>query len=1012
MIDSSLLKGLPSETLISLLPGFLQVVYDKGVIKKFKKGEILHESGNKVEALYIPIDGDIVLFNKEKKEAFSFLEKGRSFALSSLLHDTIVNYSARFDSPTRIIEISKEDFLEFLKQHPDHHKYLEIISTSQAARNFRRFLSEYNLQPEKLITIISQLEQVKTVGIGSLNELLKKNILLFNDGEVLIKFPNKEYLSKRLAEGAWMGGEALVPPSTLSYQVFSSTCKSVLSISHEIILYSIESEIILEKLYNEPFINLMNVSDNYYLDFKSKKIEVSGVHRDFFKQNFPGISSEALLKSSSDFESLTVGCINICILLGRQYNYSLIEAYFHRNRMNLSTMTISAILEHMGVNARSFKGDFDKSEIPFLGFIENRLLIIYAYDEESIYFHDPGFGYGKMKRNSPLLNDIEWIEVVTYEKENLLEDEQSEVVSKYNVEKKKTKSKIYTKNLVLKEKKLLLKVAAISLVIFLIGLATPYISGKIVDEVIALKDLKSLYAYGFGLFLAYASLTFLGYLKGVLLTEFSYLFDYSYSVIFYKKLLDLKQKFFDKINVGYVFARMSELNQIRSFFSGTTLETLVSMITGTVYSIILFSYGWKIGMIPIVMFVFVFFLQYFFRKYIRKVHLRLFETNSKTNSLVSETVSSMTTIKAFKAEKYFSSKLDFWFLRSINLTKDLANMQGTFQSLMSFVLKIMPIIVVWVAILEAFKGTMSMGEVYASVMYLSRVTGPLNQIVTFFVSLEELKVSFQKLDDVFEEESEEDIKSKLSSMSVELKGLIRFDRVKFRYGDEGPWILDDISFSIFPKQRVALVGESGCGKTTLANLIAGNHQPTQGRILYDGMEQTYLSLDSLRSQVGFIQQDNRLFSGSIASNITFAKDFINEAKMHEVSRQAYCDEFISIFPTGYAQFLSEGGMGLSGGQKQRLCIARMLYQDPRILILDEATSALDSDSESKIIQTLREYMMDRTSIIIAHRYSTIRNCDYIIVMDAGKIVEVGTHEELIHKEGGKFFDLFKSQIVN
>ena len=164
-------------------------------------------------------------------------------------------------------------------------------------------------------------------------------------------------------------------------------------------------------------------------------------------------------------------------------------------------MVISGILEHMGVNARSFKGDFDKSEVPFLCFIENRLLLIYAYDEENIYFHDPGFGYGKMKRNSSLLKDVELIEVVTYEKENLLEDEQSEVISKYNVEKKKTKSRIYTKNLVFKEKKLLLKVVAISIVIFLIGLATPYISGKIVDEVIALKDLKSLYAYGFGLFL-------------------------------------------------------------------------------------------------------------------------------------------------------------------------------------------------------------------------------------------------------------------------------------------------------------------------------------------------------------------------------------------------------------------------------------------------------------------------------------------------------------------------------
>jgi len=1006
-----LLKGLPSETLISLLPGFLQVVYNKGTIRKYIKGEILHQEGDKVESLYIPIDGDIVLFNKDKNEAFGFLEKGRSFALSSLLHDTPVNYSARFDASARVIEIKKEDFFEFLKQHPDHHKYLEIISTSQAARNFRRFLSEYNLQPDKLITIISQLEEVRSVTPGSLNDTLKKNILLFNDGEIHIKFPNREYLSKKLTEGAWMGGEAMVPPSTLSYLIASCTSKSVLKISHEILMYAIESELILEKLYNEPFINLMSISDDYYLDFKSKKIEVSDVNRELFKQNFQKVSAESLLKSSSDFESLIVGTINVCLLLGRQYNYSLIEAHFHRNRLKLSTMSISNILDQMGMSARSFKGDYEKAEVPFVAFVSSRLLVVYAHDKEYLYFHDSGYGYGKLKKNDPILKDTEWVEVVSYEKADLLEDEQSEILDKYKIEKKQTQSRMYSKNLIFRKKKLLLQVGILSLVAFLIGLATPYISGKIVDEVIALKDLQSLYAYGLGLFLAYAFLTYISYLKGRLLSEFSYLFDYSFSVIFYKKLLDLKQKFFDKINVGYVFARLTELNAVREFFSSTTLETFISMITGAIYSVILFTYGWKIAIVPLIMFAVVFLLQYFFKKHIRKVHLRLFEANSKTNSLVSETISSMTTIKAFKAEKYFSEKMDFWFLNSINLTKDMSKAQTTFQSLMSFIIKCMPIIVVWVAILEAFEGKMSMGEVYAAVMYLGRVTGPLNQIVNFFVSLEELKVSFQKLDDVFEEEPEENIKSKLSSMSVELKGLIRFDRVKFKYDDEGPWILDDVSFSIFPKQRVALVGESGCGKTTLANLIAGNHQPTQGRILYDGMDQTYISLDSLRSQIGFIQQDNRLFAGTIASNITFARDFINPEKMHEVSRRAYCDEFINVFPTGYNQFLSEGGMGLSGGQKQRLCIARVLYQDPKILIMDEATSALDSDSESKIIQTLREYMMDRTSIIIAHRYSTIRNCDYIIVMDNGKIVEVGTHEELIHKEGGKFFDLFKSQIV-
>lgn len=1014
MIDSGLLKGLPSETLLSLLPGFMQEVYDKGRIIKLSKGDVLHHQGQKLTKLFIPIDGDIVLFRKKGKKAkvLNFLEKGRSLGLSSILFDEEVDYSAKVDQETRIIEIDVADFVNFLGQHPTYRVYLEVISTSEAARSLKRFLTEYNLHPEKLINIISQIEDVKDTSPVGLNSLLQNHLLLLNDGKTLIEFPDKEFLTKELFEGAWMGGEALVPPSLLSYRIQSTTATRVQKVPHEVIRFAIESDLILERMYNEPFINLTSISDDYYLDFQSPKIDDSGIHLELFQNHFPHVAVDGFLKSKTDFENLVMTTINVCILKKLPYNYSLIENQFHKARKNLSMLEIAQIFEHFDILTRPFEGSLDNAVFPLVTFVENRLLVLYASQDEDVYFHDAGFGFGKMDLNDPRLAQATYLEIMTIEDHDLASNTTEELLDKYNVQKKKTPSRQNTEMLIFKRKRLLINILGVSFVIFLLGLATPYLSGKIIDEVLSLKDMTSMISYGAGLFLAFGFMTLLNYFKGNLIAEFSYLFDYDYSSFFYKKLLDLKQSFFDDINVGYVFARLGELNVIRQFFSIATLETLINFVVSIVYCFVLFGYGWKIALVPIVMFVIVFVLQVFFKRYIRKIHLKLFETDSKTSSLVSETISSMLTIKAFKAERYFSNKMDEWFLRTTRLTRDLSMTQSTFQALMGWIVKAVPIVAAWVAVVQVFRGNMTVGSIYAVVLYVNRTANPLNQIVEFFVEWEEIKISFQKLDDIFEGPPEETFDEKVSSLPVDLKGLIRLDRVRFRYHEDAPWVLENISFSIYPKQRVAIVGESGCGKTTLANLIAGTHRPTQGRILYDGVDQRYLSIESLRSQMGFIQQDNRLFSGSIKDNITYPFDVVQTEKMQDVAKRAYCDEFINVFPTGYDQFLSEGGMGLSGGQKQRLCIARTLYQDPKVLILDEATSALDADSEFKIMETLRLYLQSKTAIIIAHRYSTIRNCDQIIVMDQGKVVEVGTHEELIHKEGGKFFDLFKSQIIN
>jgi ABC-type bacteriocin/lantibiotic exporter with double-glycine peptidase domain len=290
---------------------------------------------------------------------------------------------------------------------------------------------------------------------------------------------------------------------------------------------------------------------------------------------------------------------------------------------------------------------------------------------------------------------------------------------------------------------------------------------------------------------------------------------------------------------------------------------------------------------------------------------------------------------------------------------------------------------------------LSSGDLFGISLYLQRFVDPLNSIVQYYFTYEEVKVTFLKLSDIIPDSGS----TYDERHSLRLKGRIRFERVSFRYTQDGPWVVRDVSFSIFPGQIVGIVGKSGSGKTTLASLIAGNLQPTTGRIFYDDFERSFISDESFLSQIGFIEQNNQLYAGSIKSNIAYNDDVPNLDMLDKSIDLSYSKEFISRFPQELDTYLAEGGLGLSGGQKQRLCIARTIYSDPKIMLFDEATSALDSESEKAISDNLRLILKGRTAFIIAHRLGTIRNADVILVVEQGKLVQTGNHDQLIKAEG-------------
>jgi ABC-type bacteriocin/lantibiotic exporter with double-glycine peptidase domain len=307
-------------------------------------------------------------------------------------------------------------------------------------------------------------------------------------------------------------------------------------------------------------------------------------------------------------------------------------------------------------------------------------------------------------------------------------------------------------------------------------------------------------------------------------------------------------------------------------------------------------------------------------------------------------------------------------------------------------------------------GEFTIGQLFAFNMLSGNVIRPFRRLAGLWNHLQEINIAIERLCDVIEAKPEEDRDSNRQAID-KLQGYVKFKNVTFRYNKDAETnILENINFEIKPGQTIALVGRSGSGKTTLSKLILGLYLPTTGSIEIDGKDLKTISLHSLRSQVGVVDQDTFLFSGTIKSNISLAKPGAKLTEIQRASELAGAHEFIHKMPMGYDTEIGEGGGMLSGGQRQRLAIARALLNNPRLLIFDEATSSLDTESE-RIIQTnLEKIRRNRSTIIIAHRLSTVQNADLILVLDKGILIESGNHHQLMEKRG-QYYHLNQQQLA-
>jgi len=546
---------------------------------------------------------------------------------------------------------------------------------------------------------------------------------------------------------------------------------------------------------------------------------------------------------------------------------------------------------------------------------------------------------------------------------------------------------------VIKQRSFFRDVALAAFVLYGLGLTTPMFFQLVIDKVLVHQSYATLTVLTIGIAVALIFDATFSFLRRYLLLYATNRIDIRIATRTFGHLLNLPIALFEQASAGVIVKHMQQTGRIREFLTGRLFLTLLDGLSLLVFIPILLLYSVKLtfvvlGFAALVGLVVMLLVGPFQRRL-----QALYKAEGDRQALLVETVHGMRTVKSLALEPRQRKVWDDHSAQAISVRFRVDKISTVAQSLTGLLEKLMGVAIIGLGALDVFNGSMTVGALVAFNMLAGRVSGPLVQIVTMVHEYQEVALSVRMLGEIMNQRPEQFGRGR--GIRPQLRGRIDFDKVTFRYAPDGAPALDDVTFSIPEGSVFGVVGKSGSGKTTITRLIQGLYQSQQGLVRVDGYDSREIDLVHLRTSIGVVLQDNFLFKGTVRENIAAAKPDASIEEIVEVARIAGAEEFIERLPRGFETILEENASNLSGGQKQRLAIARALITDPKLLIFDEATSALDPDSEAIIRQNLSQIAAGRTVIIVSHRLSTLVDADAILVVERGKIADIGRHDQLV-----------------
>jgi HlyB family type I secretion system ABC transporter len=680
---------------------------------------------------------------------------------------------------------------------------------------------------------------------------------------------------------------------------------------------------------------------------------------------------------------------------GKNFSVNRLRDMTNVGRSGASLNAIASAAESVGFASRPVKATLDKlaeQSLPAIAHWEgNHFIVVYEITNTKVIVCDPAIGQRTLTRQE--FTDSWTGYALLLQPTSLLKNAENQDVGLW---------KFF--ELVKPHYKVLLEVFIASVLIQLFGLVTPVFTQLLLDRVLVQRSLATLNAVGLGMIIFGLFSIVMNAVRTYLLAHTANRISISLLVGFIKHTFRLPLAYFESRYVGDIISRIEENQKIQSFLTGQALSIILDMLTLVVYLALMFSYSWQMALFVLVTVPPFFILALASTSILRRISREVFNAGAKENSYMIESLTGIRTVRSLAIEQTVRWR---WEELLNDLVRKAFNAQviGIRLSVISGAINTFTsAALMWFGAWQVIQGELSVGQLVAFNMLVGNVLGPFLRFSQLWNEFQEIVISVERLNDVLEAEPEEDLQNKPRKTLGRLRGNIRFENVTFRYHPESKTnVLENINLEIKPEQMVALVGRSGSGKTTLSKLMLGLYPATDGKVLIDGHDVNGLSLRSLRSQVGVVDQDTFLFGGTIRENISIAHPQATLDEIIQAAKLAGADEFIQKLPLGYDTQIGEGGGMLSGGQRQRLAISRALLGNPRLLLFDEATSHLDSESERIIQNNLKTILKGRTSVIIAHRLSTVRHADLILVLDQGLLVESGTHDELIAQQGHYYY---------
>lgn len=694
------------------------------------------------------------------------------------------------------------------------------------------------------------------------------------------------------------------------------------------------------------------------------------------------------------------------VAIAKYYNipadYRQLERAYVLRAGSVDITTLVRAARELKLKARKYEGlkeaDLDRLVYPILIRLHSgRSVVITTIREGNIYVMDPAFSQQPVK----------------VDRYKLLLDWNGEAIlftRRFELDKKKSKFGFKWFIPVLsKYMPLLRNVLFLSFLLQVLGLASPFFVQNIIDKVLVHRAADALDILVLGMIICSLFQQIMTGLRTYLFANITSKMDVVLSSRLYKNIMSLPISYFQKWQVGDVVSRIGEIETLRGFMTGSSLTIILDIVFAVFYFAVMFLYYSRmLSLVVLVMIPMFVLLNLIVAPIFKRLINDRFLIASENRSFLIETITGIHTVKATSVENNFIRRYEEMLARLVKASLDVVNLANIANSIGSFFFSIFNLVILWIGAYYVMEGDITVGELIAFQMIAGQLIGPVMRLINQWQDFQRVRVSMERLSDIMDEETEPAFNPSRTTLPS-LRGEIAMEKLAFSYTEEGGKVLDNVNIRIPAGMKVGIVGRSGSGKSTLTKLIQRLYLPDTGRILIDGVDIAQVEPAWLRRQIGVVLQDSMLFSGSIEENIRIAAPNATHEEIVNAAKLAGADEFISQFQHGYDSFVGERGSMLSGGQRQRIAIARALISNPRILIFDEATSALDYESENIIMNNIEPISRGRTMLMIAHRLSTVRDCDAIIVIDKGRIIEAGTHDELM-KRNGVYAKLHQAQM--